>query len=201
MFESKSFKVCNHNPTLIYPDKSSKINYYAADEDGVAFFTGNLIVNLTKTPGLRSIATTYNIPQLAKHMLPRPDEIVLAWEDFKAPPVRPTFWQALDSYCKSKDYHNICFHCGHGHGRTGTSLAAMKIANLGFDAESAILSIRDDYCQMAIESREQIFYLIHLDIEINGAPDLSDEKFEELVDKLDSHPRLLFNKINALNNE
>ncbi len=201
MFESNSFKVCHHKPTLVYSDKFAKIDYYAADEDGVSLFDGDLVVNLTRKPGIRAITTAYNIPQLAKYMRPLPEEIVLGWEDFSAPPVKSSFWKAFNSYCKNKNYNKVCFRCSHGHGRTGTSLAAMKIANLGFDAESAILTVRDTYCQMAIESREQIYYLINLDKELNNAPYLDDSKIEEMVDKLDFDPRLLISKMNLFNNE
>lgn len=163
------FKTCSHTPTFIYSDKDGHIDYFAADEDGAEEFDGDLIVNLTTSPSTKAIATTYKIPQLAKHMLPLPEEIVLGWIDFSSPPVKPSFWKAFHSYCKSKRYRKVCFRCGFGHGRTGTALAAMMIANLKMDAESAILSIRDQYCKHAVESKRQIVYLLDLDWQLNNA--------------------------------
>lgn len=188
-------KLCHHEPTLIYTDKNGNIEYYAADEDGVDSFTGDLVVNLTKSPSTKTVATTFKIPQLAKHMKPMPEEIVLGWEDFEMPPVKPTFWKALHNYCKSKGYHKVCFRCIHGHGRTGTGLSAMMIANLGTDAESAILTVRNEYCQMAVESAKQIVYLLELDSELNDVEFPLEEDLDSILHDFLVKPNIVAAKI------
>lgn len=177
-----NFKTCNHSPTFIYSDGS--VNYYAADEEGAEEFSGNLIINLTTKPSTKAVATTYKIPQLSKHMLSLPEEIVLGWIDFSTPPVKSSFWKALHKYCKDKSYKDVCFRCGYGHGRTGTALASMLIANKQMDAESAIHMLRDQYCKQAVESQRQIIYLIDLDCTLNDVPFPDEDKINEIILRL-----------------
>lgn len=177
----KFVKSCSHKPTLVYSTKN--VNYYAADEDHVHLFDGDLILNLSRHPGIKTASNVWKIPTLAKHMKPSPEEICLMWHDFDEPPVKPSFWMEFDSYAKQKKYKDVCFHCGAGHGRTGTGICSIMIAN-GIDAESAIVRLRQEYCGLAVESATQIYYLLELDSELNGRPlpdDQSDLQ-EKIVD-------------------
>lgn len=176
----KYVKTCSHKPQLVYSTKNA--NYYAADEDYVYLFDGDLIVNLSRNPGIKTASNVWDIPALAKHMKPSPEELCLMWHDFEDPPVKASFWMELDAYAKRKKFREICFHCGAGHGRTGTGICSMMIAN-GIEAEEAITRLRDDYCQMAVESATQILYLLMLDYELNGRllPDNQSDLEEKIV--------------------
>lgn len=159
-------KFCHHKPTLIFSTKNA--NYHAADHNGVASFEGDLIINLTQHPGIKVASNVWGIPQLAKHMKHFPEELSVMWDDFEEPPVRATFWRAIDDYAKTKGIREICWHCAQGHGRTGTAVSAMLIANKGKGAEEAIFRVREEYCDQAVESDTQIRYLFHLDTVLNG---------------------------------
>jgi hypothetical protein len=176
---------CYHAPTKFLEVRKDKLSYYVADRLGVREFDGDLIVNLTDRAGPRAGSTTYKIPQLAKHMAKLPDEIVLAWNDFSTPPVQSSFSEALHAYAKFKKYKHVCFHCEHGHGRTGTAAAAMLIALQKLDVESSVNYIREIHCNQAVESDNQIQYLINLDIEFNGNEQRDDSA---LTKKLNRKP-------------
>jgi hypothetical protein len=177
-------KQCDHFPQGVFIHDG--IQYFACDADHVLAFKGDLVVNLTFEPGIKTIGTAYNIPELSSHLVDFPPEIVLAWPDMSRPPVKGTFWSAFHAYCKKRNYTEVLFHCQHGHGRTGTALAAMKIALQKKKAESAIKSIRRVYCNNAVESAYQIQYLLLLDEELNNrlVPE-EEEDFEKLIDKLE----------------
>lgn len=51
--------------------------------------------------------------------------------------------------------------CHAGHGRTGMALASLMIL-AGFDAETAMLKVWNDYCEQAIETNGQERYLLDL---------------------------------------
>lgn len=174
-------KTCNHKPSLVYSTKNA--NYFAADEDYVYLFDGDLIVNLSRNPGIKTASNIWKIPALAKHMKECPEELCLMWHDFDEPPVKPSFWMELDSYIKHKKYRDVCFHCGAGHGRTGTAVCSMMVAN-GIDAESAILRLREEYCKLVVETQTQVLYLFMLDSELNGRPLIEDpvELHEKISD-------------------
>lgn len=160
------FSTCKHSPVNVL--NFEKVSYFASDRLSIDAFDGDLIVNLTDQPGLKAASNVYDIPQLSKHMLNVPEEIVLAWNDYSTPPVKSTFWKALHSYINKK-YNSACFHCEHGHGRTGTAICAMLISVMEMDVDTAISYIRETYCTRAVESTSQINYLIDLDIELNSA--------------------------------
>jgi hypothetical protein len=168
MKEFASRRWCYHAPTKFLELKKGKVSYYVADRLGVREFDGDLIINLTERPGPRAGSTTYNIPSLGKHMQKLPDEIVLAWNDFSTPPVQSSFWGALHDHVILKKYKHVCFHCEHGHGRTGTAAAAMIITLQQLDVETSVNYIREVHCNQAVESDMQIQYLIDLDAELNG---------------------------------
>jgi hypothetical protein len=149
---------CRHNPQKI--KEIDKIGYFAADMFGASDFTGDVMVNLTKTSDVPSVAM---IPQLVDHVEISFDEIMVPWPDFGLPHVKLSFWKALHSYIMEKGWSTACFHCQAGHGRTGTALAAMLIANEGYSAQDAVLTIRSLYCDEAVETAEQIVYLHEVD--------------------------------------
>jgi hypothetical protein len=178
-------KQCEHYPQSVFIHDG--VEYFASDADNVFSFKGDLVVNLTLEPGIRTLGTAYNIPELSSHLINLPSELVLAWPDMSSPPVKTSFWEAFHLYCKKKKYKKVLFHCHHGHGRTGTALCAMQISLLKKKADSAIRSIRRTYCNHAVESPNQIQYLIFLDEDLNNRKYPEDEiEFEKLINDLSS---------------
>jgi len=88
----------------------------------------------------------------------RPQLLRLAWEDMSVPPVGLEFWSKLWDLLPQGITVITCFG---GHGRSGTALAALLIAN-GFSAMDAIDYVRTVHCNLAIETLEQEEYLARL---------------------------------------
>jgi len=84
------------------------------------------------------------------------------WPDFKAPldPLR-TFDQIMDLYDKAYDRLDVEFGCIGGHGRTGTILACLVALVKGpsFSTNDAIDWVRENYCQKAVESAPQVWFI------------------------------------------
>jgi hypothetical protein len=177
-------KTCNHYPEPVF--NYGGITYHASDEDYAITFRGDLVVNLTQTPGIRASSGAYNIPELKDHMINLPEELVIGWSDFARPPVKATFWAALHSYCKTNKYKNVLFHCQQSHGRTGTALASMLISLQKKSAVNAIKEVRQVHCKYAVESSKQIEYLLLLDNELNNRlPPANEEEFDALITSLE----------------
>lgn len=84
-----------------------------------------------------------------------PDVVTLAWPDMTAPTqVGIKFWLRLRDLLPQ----DTAFCCMGGHGRTGTALAAILVAD-GEDPETAMKRVRKDHCPRAIETREQEHYI------------------------------------------
>lgn len=58
----------------------------------------------------------------------------------------------------ARSYRFVEIGCHAGHGRTGMALAALMIL-AGFDAETAMLKVWNQYCEQAIETNGQARYL------------------------------------------
>lgn len=122
------------------------------------------------------------------------EHLVLDWSDMQPPPVTLDFWLTLWELLPSKTV--IC--CFGGHGRTGTCLASLMIAD-GVDYYQAVENVRVNHCKKAIETLGQETYLHKLYVEylrrgiklIDGKPehaaDLKDLQ-EDLKWALDHEP-------------
>lgn len=150
---------CEHEPQLI--TEIEGVRYYGADFLGVKEFSGDAIINFTGTSHFPSVAPP---KELAEHMyLPSFKEIMVPWPDFGIPQVDMSFWTELHCYILDQGWKDVCFHCQAGHGRTGTALATMLIANEEISADGALWYIRTNYCEHAVETEEQCLYLIWAD--------------------------------------
>lgn len=149
---------CRHKPKKV--KEIDKVGYFASGMFGALDFTGDAMVNFTRTSDVPSAAT---IPQLSEHVEISFEEIMVPWPDFGTPRVKLSFWKALHEYIVEKGWYTVCFHCQMGHGRTGTALAAMLIANEGYSAQDAVETLRSSYCDEAVESAEQSIYLLEVD--------------------------------------
>lgn len=84
-----------------------------------------------------------------------PDVVTLAWPDMTAPThVGYRFWERLRDLLPQDTA--VC--CMGGHGRTGTALAALLVAD-GEDPEVAIKRVRKEHCPRAIETIQQEQYI------------------------------------------
>lgn len=84
-----------------------------------------------------------------------PDVVRLDWPDMTAPTkVGIKFWQELHRLLPQ----HTAVACMGGHGRTGTALAALLVAD-GMGGQAAIDRVRKEHCPRAIETKEQEEYI------------------------------------------
>lgn len=154
---------CAHAPKLVYGING--VAYYGADLEHARSFDGDLVVNFTTYSHLPPLP---NDSELAKHMNIPFREIMIPWPDMGVPDVKDTFWVALHKYVVKQGYKHVCFHCHAGHGRTGTALSAMLVANSKYTAAEAVDFVRQEYCSEVVESFKQTVYLKQLDVKYNN---------------------------------
>jgi hypothetical protein len=100
--------------------------------------------------------------------------IGLSWPDGRAPDTEPSFWTELWAVLRSEAKRRsatplaVVATCIGGHGRTGTCLASLMIAD-GMSASAAIEHVRSQHCTSAIETATQIQFLFELDKALNAA--------------------------------
>lgn len=84
-----------------------------------------------------------------------PEVVRLNWPDMTAPShVGIGFWSRLLAILPG----HVCLSCIGSHGRTGTAMAALLVAD-GMEAEVAIKAVRDKHCHHAIETAAQGDYI------------------------------------------
>lgn len=93
-------------------------------------------------------------------------ELLLDWDDMKAPRINPLFWKRLMDYVRTNKLHILVF-CVGGHGRTGTALVSMLIA-LGWHRKHAVKWLRKRYCNKVVETDVQVEYLKRVDRELTS---------------------------------
>lgn len=150
---------CNHKPTEALFSIEG-ILFYASNQNNIGVFDGDLIINLTKIPDTPKSAS---IPELKDHYYSFPEEIMIPCPDYGTPNIKLSFWEALFDYIKKEKFETVCIHCELGHGRTGTALSSIIIANLGLPADEAVDIVRRKYCEDAVETFEQAEYLQEID--------------------------------------
>lgn len=120
--------------------------------DVVIDMAGNLKPNF-----IQNAPEKYHI--LKKYVsVPEPEVLNLDWEDYGTPPVSFRFWKTLLSLIAGQ---NVTLTCMGGHGRTGTAMAALMIAD-GLAPNRAMARVWSDYCEKAIETTSQENYLLAL---------------------------------------
>lgn len=112
------------------------------------------------------------------------NQVQFNWKDFGAPPssVDFEFWKNIVQQAKSNGIKRIICCCGAGLGRTGTMLAALRIAlSLDDEPEKSISYIRKNYSNKAIETDSQELYIIGLVYDLTYSESYSEEiDYEEL---------------------
>lgn len=159
------WKSCSHpGDKVVYESHGKKL--YASNTHSLDEFSGKweLIIDLanvvTKPTGFGFVkgGNPERFNDLRQFTF-RPNTVKsellqLDWPDMGAPPATLDFWKRLWELLPEKTV--VC--CFGGHGRTGTCLASLLIAD-GIDYYSAIETIRNDHCDKAIESLTQTRYL------------------------------------------
>ncbi|KKM72561.1 hypothetical protein LCGC14_1419380 [marine sediment metagenome] len=159
MFDYNYMSVCEHLPAEEVL-KIDGVKYYGASKSGVSSFIGDFVINFTPSPNMPPM----KFKELTAHFqISFEEELLVPWPDYGTPQIKYSFWKALHKFIKDKGWKRVCFHCQAGHGRTGTALASMMIANLGYTAEEALEAVRLRYCYEAVETRGQCDYLEKID--------------------------------------
>ena len=162
---------CYHAPELVF--KIEGIEYYAADAIGVRDFDGDIVFNLS---GHSYIPSGDSVPnELSEYIVAPYKEVMIPWQDGGIPFVKSSFWRALHDYLKGNNFKSVCIHCEAGHGRTGTALASILVANLSWSMDKAIKYVREMVCRHMVETSEQCHYLVALDQEINGRESIEED--------------------------
>lgn len=119
----------------------------------------DLIIDCAGLVNARRFVKASNNPRYrALNPFAWPDVITLAWPDMTAPShVGIRFWVRLREMIPQDTA--VC--CMGGHGRTGTALACLLVAD-GVGGQAAIDRVRKEHCARAIETREQENYIREL---------------------------------------
>lgn len=93
-----------------------------------------------------------------------PNIVRFNWRDGEAPRMTHEFWEELWPLLPgtTKKPADICVCCMGGHGRTGTTLAALMMASDApeiWSPKVAILTVRSKHCEQAVETNRQLVYL------------------------------------------
>lgn len=90
------------------------------------------------------------------------------WQDYGLP---YDYYSAcisiIDAYKKAADGLWVEVGCIGGHGRTGTALACMAVLG-GVDADKAVAWVREAYCDHAVETKDQEWFVLFFDAFVNG---------------------------------
>lgn len=157
-----NFKTCTHDGSEIAGIIRGKVNIYGSKLDRIASTEKRLLLNCS---GL----------DLEKNLITFPDQYVdldqyvhhqrvidMAWRDQGVPAVQPQFWTALIDAMIANDDRDLVIFCLGSHGRTGTAIASLLIANDGKSAYEAVEIVRKNHCESCVESDKQIKYLQRL---------------------------------------
>jgi hypothetical protein len=97
-------------------------------------------------------------PQIFRTAVQR--EIVIDWPDYSTPEMARNFWNTLQqefTLMAAPGPLDVIVFCDGGHGRTGTALAVL-LALYGI-TNTPIAFVRDTYCEFAIETIKQEYYV------------------------------------------
>lgn len=124
---------------------------------------------------------------------------VIEWPDFGI----PTYWQKaaeaiIDTFNKASDGLWVEVGCIGGHGRTGTALACMAVLG-GMTSFEAVKFVREAYCEHAIESTDQEWFVNWFDVFVNGGVSLPMRLWDKKTKQYENGPT--FSYTGPLNTE
>jgi hypothetical protein len=126
---------------------------------------------------------------------PRSMSGYIEWVDFGL----PSDWKIaahmiIDAYEKAQAGYWVEVSCIGGHGRTGTVLAAMAVL-AGLPSDVAIAYVRENYCNQAIETDQQMWWINWFDCYINsGTTAAYPASFTDDEDSLEAGSVITFGK-------
>jgi hypothetical protein len=124
----------------------------------------DLVIDCAGLVNGRKFVTSNNPRYRSLNALAFPDVIRLAWPDMTAPThVGLKFWTRLHGMLPQ----HTAVACVGGHGRTGTALACLLVAD-GMTADDAIKTVRAKHCTKAIETVTQEQYIKRLAADREG---------------------------------
>jgi hypothetical protein len=152
-----------HKPEQMIEGKDKKWGVWVGSRDGVVPSANEFDIAMNLSG--RTILQDHSIPipELEKWANGgnKFTEIIMDWPDGDAINLPLQFWLDLMTYLQEKQRKLVVFCIG-GHGRTGTALACMLIAGLGWKAKKAIAWVRSTHCQRAIETKRQEDYIFQI---------------------------------------
>ena len=158
---------CNHAPKddPSWSDPQGRFTLHMADEYGAKTNKHKFDMVLdcgAVVPDYAQPASLYGDPimvqALKKHDLTPPNKpriLRFDWPDRQAPDLHPQFWVDLIPHLKGR----VIVNCQGGHGRSGTALVCLMMAQSDYDALDAITHLRAIHCPRAIESSVQHAYI------------------------------------------
>lgn len=191
-----SFKSCRHDGTaVVWKSKTDGVSFAGTRITSFDGFDADLLIDFSgsitaeKLSPERTIqGPEWLVSKLCRH-IHRPEVLRVEWPDMTAPHhLSPTFWVALRRALKPNK-HVVCACIG-SHGRTGTGLACLMmaedhIAGKQADPVAAVTWIRTHHCIEAIETAEQERYVVRAAIAFNDKltkTTTTDERKRELYD-------------------
>jgi hypothetical protein len=157
----KIYKHCDHTPVIVFFGKDWEVHAGTKSDCKPFVYSYDLIVDCTGFSSSKGFKHTIPIPGGEEYESPNPPEILLDWDNYKSPCIKPGFWKFLLDYIKTNNL-KVLVYCQGGHGRTGTAVGALMVAS-GMTANKAFNEIRQEYCDKAIESQVQLDYLYELE--------------------------------------
>lgn len=152
-------KSCTHTPQHVINGK--EYNIYAGREWDVKNDANNydIILNLTGYQlNKHHIIPMSDLNKWSKKTHHKYKEICLDWPDMGIVDLPKEFWLDLIKYFK-KNNSKVLMFCMGGHGRTGTAMATLMVLGLEYSPEKAVTWIRENYCNKAIETWNQLNYV------------------------------------------
>ena len=85
--------------------------------------------------------------------------LCIDWPDRSIPTFDTQFWKQLWDYISTESKGDVFVHCLGGHGRTGTIASILTQFSGTCGTTNPITWIRNNYCEEAVESKAQIWYV------------------------------------------
>lgn len=152
-------KWCTHKGSPVFTTPEGQTLYGAQLSEAKDWPAVDLVIDCADSRA-EVIVTPPGYEKLARHYLDFPT-IYLPWPDRKAPPIAFMFWIELADMLPARTL--AC--CIGSHGRTGTALSAIYMATEAKagrlkNCKEAVDFIRAHHCSEAVESQDQIDYLV-----------------------------------------
>ena len=173
-----AFKTCTHMGSAKVFEISG-LPIYATKRANVGYGDDRLLLNCTDTDLHQYGIVMPESYKALQHLCVVSTCVNMQWQDQGTPKVLPNFWVDLITLAIKNQETGILVFCLGSHGRTGTALAALLIANQNMSAFDAVQMVRKNHCEDCIESQSQIRYLRDLAKDFNCDDPVKDFKITD----------------------